>query len=877
MTPPDMISSDKTNTSQRWLARLFGSFINILSLKRLSIGHRLSLGFSTLVVLTLFVTTLSYLSSSKTIDSINKTTELRAPTALTSANAQANLLKMRANIHSYLILGESEYRTDFYRAREDFKADLQKMQSLAPQWTNPQNNERLTRLTETFAMWEELPDRMFTLRDDPQANQPALRIFSQEGQAPATSIQQTIEYMIQIQSTRPASPESIDLLLQMTNFRDSFDVMVAYLRGYVTTGDAELKVKYQEATATNEALVQQLEALRLQLTVEQQTALDSLLQSHTTYQQLAERMSRAIEGQQAREDLFIFRISAVPLAEDMLDVLDEMTTDQQMQLQKELTSGSAELLTARWQTVAGGVVALLVGILLSFAFRRNIVGPIRRLTDLAERITSGDFKAQAPIESQDEIGKLAQTFNSMTEHLRMSHKKLADYNFTLEQKVQQRTSELSRAVIVAQEATNAAEEANRAKSQFLANMSHELRTPLNAIIGYSEMLREEAEDLDADDFIPDLVKISTAGSHLLAIISDILDLSKIEAGKMDMYLETFALQELVQHVVTTMDPLIRKNENTFNLHYDDSLSMMYADQTKVRQTLINLLGNAAKFTQKGAITLSVWGEFDDENEIAQEWVVFQVNDTGIGITPQQMNNLFQAFSQADASTTRKYGGTGLGLAISYRFCKMMSGNIRAESVPHEGATFTVRLPLEVPAQPAEDPTLPPSHIVQAEATSPARLQVSSNTHDTEELQSKGIKTERLSLDDVDALINSAGETTRPEPAKAVTERESALSGLYLRPLSLSSVPDLLSSGTVLIIDENPLTRDLLSRWLNKEGRDIVTVDNVREGLRRAREIRPSIITIDVLMPGTGGIDMLMAIKSDPAIADIPVIALAALD
>jgi signal transduction histidine kinase len=234
----------------------------------------------------------------------------------------------------------------------------------------------------------------------------------------------------------------------------------------------------------------------------------------------------------------------------------------------------------------------------------------------------------------------------------------------------------------------AAEAANLAKSQFLANMSHELRTPLNAIIG-CEMLLEEAEARDQEGLPSDLQKIHTAGKHLLVLINDILDLSKIEAGKMALCLETFAVAGMIQEIVTTIEPLVAKNANTLVVQVAEGVGTIHSDSTKIRQSLLNLLSNACKFTTQGTLTLVVRRAMQEN----AERVLFQIQDTGIGLSPAKIEKLFQPFTQADASTTRKYSGTGLGLAITQRFCHMLGGDLTVESRLEQGSTFTIRLPV----------------------------------------------------------------------------------------------------------------------------------------------------------------------------------------
>jgi signal transduction histidine kinase/CheY-like chemotaxis protein len=426
-------------------------------------------------------------------------------------------------------------------------------------------------------------------------------------------------------------------------------------------------------------------------------------------------------------------------------------------------------------------------------------------------------------------------------------------------------------------------EANQAKSRFLASMSHELRTPLTAIIGFSELLQGGAEADGRKEDVEDITRIHDSATHLLGLINGILDLSKVEAGKMTLYLEEFDVSQMILEVVATIQPLMTKNGNRLEVVCPSDIGRMRADLTKLRQVLFNLLSNANKFTEKGTVRLKVgmaetggqWAEvrsqkahmdgagspagdpaqgvsassskaaegcrtpkpggvpsaLDRRDSVLEcgapaplspgtsdlpgvtgngqrttdhrSLITFTVSDTGIGMTPEQLGRLFQAFSQADTATSKKYGGTGLGLAISRKFCELMGGSLEVQSVPGQGSTFTVTLPVEV--------------------------------HE-------------------------------PAPRHAVASTSSTPSTAPRLPIS-----------TLLVIDDDPAVRDLMTRTLSQEGYSVHTAENGARGLELAKALKPAVITLDVMMPGMDGWAVVSALKADPELSNIPVVMLTIVD
>ena len=452
------------------------------------------------------------------------------------------------------------------------------------------------------------------------------------------------------------------------------------------------------------------------------------------------------------------------------------------------------------------LVSGLFALFVSSKLQGLISKPILHLEDTMRMVSSNkNYAVRAVKKYSDEIGRLIDGFNTMLSEIQQRDTALQSTNGELKTRTQELEEEVFQRKQAQEElskAKHAAEEANRAKSTFLANMSHELRTPLNAIIGYSEMLEEETRDAGKIENVQDLKKIQAAGKHLLALINDVLDLSKIEAGKMGLHLETFDVPQVIEEMVTTLQPAAAKNSNSVNVRVAENVGTMKADITKVRQILFNLLSNACKFTDHGTISVDV----DQIRAEDKECIQFRVSDTGIGISAQQRQNLFQEFAQADSSIARKYGGTGLGLAITHRFVQLMKGQINVESEPGKGAVFTVQLPTQIAMETTE---------------------------------------------------SASSQGTSDAPAKFSENK-----------------PNL---DTILVIDDDPSVRDLMSRFLTKLDLRVVVAANGEEGFRLAKEIRPLLITLDVVMPECDGWTVLNRLKSDKELAKIPVIMVTIVD
>ncbi len=453
-------------------------------------------------------------------------------------------------------------------------------------------------------------------------------------------------------------------------------------------------------------------------------------------------------------------------------------------------------------------------------------------------------------------------------------------------------------------ARRSAESANAAKSDFLAAMSHELRTPLNAIIGYSEMLAEDAQDQGVEDFVPDLERISGAGRHLLMLINDVLDLSKIEAGKMEVYIETFDVAAAIEDVRGTVGPLMAKNGNTLILDLGDGLGEMESDQTKLRQNLFNLLSNAAKFTENGEVRLTARRETGE----AGDRLVFAVSDTGIGMTAAQVSRLFEAFTQADASTTRNYGGTGLGLSITRSFCEMLGGTVSVESAPGVGSTFTMELPASA-REHAERQAQAGPYVLVIDDEPAGRRMISAALLDAgferREAESgpQGIEMARAArplaivLDIIMPKQDgwSVLRELKEDPelcdipvvmASVLAERELGLAlgavEFLTKPVDAQRLAETIraagAGGTkVLVVDDDKTSRDLMRRILVKQGWMVEEAANGLRALDAMRRSKPHVVLLDLMMPEMDGFETLREMQEDPELRDIHVIVITARD
>jgi signal transduction histidine kinase/CheY-like chemotaxis protein len=593
---------------------------------------------------------------------------------------------------------------------------------------------------------------------------------------------------------------------------------------------------------------------------------------------VATRIVKLIRAGHVAEAREVQLKEAPPLAGRLQRLTNELVNRAEADEVSGIEASAAAYRQSRITVSAFAVASILLALILGRTISVSLIGPITEIDVRLNQIAAGDFTQRVAVANRDELGALAANVNRTSEELGRLYEAL--------------------------------EAASAHKSAFLASMSHELRTPLNAIIGYSEMLYETAQDEGQEEFLPDLTKIRDAGRHLLGLINDILDLSKIEAGRMDIFLEEVHLSDLVVEVRSIIEPLAAANENRFDISAPPDLGTIRTDRTKLKQCLLNLLSNANKFTRQGDVSLTI--------RPGGTAIAFVVADTGIGMTDEQQQRLFQAFSQADVSTTRRFGGTGLGLAITKHFCEMLGGGITVESAPGQGSTFTITLPDDDPArtaalartatavpQGAEDATL--IMVVDDDPNARGLLSATMRREGYRVIEAmdgeaaltlaREWRPNAITLDvlmpGIDGWSVLGALKSDPElagiPVIIVTvlaDRGIAVSlgaaEFLTKPVDRSRLAATIrrhvhGSGTVLIVDDDPESRRMARRHLDRLGWAAEEAESGDSALRwLSQNRRPAMILLDLVMPGMNGFAFLEEIARTAEWRSIPIAILTAM-
>ncbi|MEP7100595.1 MAG: response regulator [Burkholderiales bacterium] len=630
----------------------------------LGIGSKLTIAFGTLAGVTLLVVALAVIGGQRLAREIAIAETLRRPALLACTQAQTSLLSMQLRVRGYLVLSDPLDVAQYHASRLDFERSLAALQAISRAWPEAESTRSVNELTLEYERWARLPQQLFDMHDDPLKNRPALRLSRLDLPSLRVDVLTALSRIVELQSARQDTPRQRELLADLLRFQASFDAMVTNLVAFGASGEMNFKLAYGPQLSTNAAAWTAVTAGRGLLDAEQRALLDEVARLRGLIGQIALQIISIINGEHAYEDLYLYRTQVAPQAAAMLDRLASLTQAQERQLGGALTGAIDGIATARVVAAAVSLLALVIAVALAYGFRRSIVRPVRGLTTLAERVAAGDLAARAVIDSRDEIGVLGASINTMTQ-------RLSDTIAHLESVYEE-----------AQRTRDAAEVANRAKSDFLANMSHEIRTPMNAILGMSHLALQSGLNPQQLNYVQ---KVHRAAESLLGIINDILDFSKIEAGHLDIETVAFQLGDVLDDLATQVG--MKAEENGLELVFALAPGLpatLVGDPMRLGQVLLNLGNNAVKFTERGEIVLKVDELARDEHGVLLR---FEVRDTGIGISAEQRQRLFQPFSQADTSTSRRYGGTGLGLAISSHLVRIMGGEIGLQSAPGQGSSF----------------------------------------------------------------------------------------------------------------------------------------------------------------------------------------------
>ncbi|MDX2100190.1 MAG: ATP-binding protein [Leptolyngbyaceae cyanobacterium bins.59] len=703
--------------------------------RNLSIRDKLTLGFGVLAGLTFLVVGRGYVASMNANLHMSRTQTLRMPATLTSVDAQANLLRMSSHLRGYLATGESEFRDQYQQARQQFEAELTELETLFQKDRTLSGVQHLRELRQLYATWLPTPDRLFQLRDNSLKNQPALKILHQEGEVPIAVIYQEVGRMLEVQEQRSQSVADAILLKHLVDFKSSFALQVSALRGFVTTRDPSFRFEYAVKARESEAAWQELVRLRTQLTPAQQASLDKMQVSLERLKPLPTELFEIASSARYREDLYLFQTESLPLTDRMLTLLETIVKTEQQALTADLQTGRMSLKNALIQTFVLGILALVLAIGLAIVLRRQIADPIKRLTRVTAQILEGDLDARALVESKDEIGLLAQSFNQMTDSLQHSHAQLQDANRTLEHRVEERTQELQakneelgqtlRDLQTAQAQLIQTEKMS-SLGQLVAGVAHEINNPVNFIHGntlhanqYTQDLlglvqlyqkhyprpipeiQEKADEIDLEFLRQDLPKLMASmkvgTERIRGIVQSLRVFSRLDEAEV----KEVDLHEGLESTLMILHNRLKAKPDRPEIQVVKQYSTLpliecYAGQ--LNQVFMNILTNAID-------ALEEWAETSDENSCPNRyltitirtevwmdaWAIIRIADNGPGMPEEVRSRLFDPFF-----TTKAVGkGTGLGMSISHQIVtEKHGGSLRCVSEPGQGAEFILEIPFQ---------------------------------------------------------------------------------------------------------------------------------------------------------------------------------------